>query len=63
MLARLVRWWCVLVVSWAMRDMPEHQLRDLMGRCFPHRDAAWRDDLFESARLKNRERVMRRVDA
>lgn len=60
---RFVRWWLVLVVSWAMRDMPERQLRDLMGKCWPYRDQQWRDDLYEAARRRNRDRVMRDVSA
>lgn len=59
MVRRFIRWWNVLVVAWAMRDMPEQQLRDLLARCFPHRDGQWRDELYEAARQRNRARRMR----
>lgn len=64
MIGRLARWVAVRYGAWALRrGMTVDQIALAIARSFGHRDEAWRSELLEDMRRRNRDRTMREIDA
>lgn len=58
------RWIAVRGCSFAMRHgLNKWQCRDLLVRCFRHRDYDWRERVIEDAQVRNYQRHRRTISA
>ena len=54
----------VRIVAWAYRrGVTDQQMTEAVDKSFSGHDEAWRDQLRADARLRNRDRIMRRISA
>jgi hypothetical protein len=50
-------------VAYALRKLGYERTSGILAQSYPHRSEQWRHELLEAARLRNREKVMRKVRA
>jgi hypothetical protein len=61
---RLAKWEAAAILAWGMRGGITHdEAAEIAARHYPYKDQAWRDEVLERARQRNRRRLMRRLSA